>query len=128
MVNYYYDYDVLGETFLCKETIINICDSMKRLISIILVLMIVALSGCTGQDVSSETERQTFDRANPNLDWKMMDIELSPNDARAGGNITSKLVVGNTGTENVISETIEIQAKASSLDDSLANLALKFMS
>jgi plastocyanin len=90
--------------------------------------MIVALSGCTGQDVSSETERQTFDRANPNLDGKMMDIELSPNDARAGENITAKLVVGNTGTENIISETIEIQAKAKSLDDVLANLALKFMS
>jgi plastocyanin len=119
---------VKGVTFLCKETIINICDSMKRLISIILVLMIVALSGCTGQDVSIETERQTFDRANPNLDGKMMDIELSPNDARAGENITAKLVVGNTGTENIISETIEIQAKAKSLDDVLANLALKFMS
>jgi len=101
---------------------------MKRLISIILVLIIVALSGCTGQDVSSETEGQTFDRANLNLDGKMMDIKLSPNDARAGENITAKLVVGNTGTENIISETIEIQAKAMSLDDFFANLALKFMS
>jgi plastocyanin len=128
MENYYYDYDVMGETFLCKETIINICDSMKRLISIILVLVIVALSGCTGQDVSSEIEGQTFDHANLNLDGKMMDIELSPNDARAGENITAKLVVGNTGTENISSETIEIQAKAKSLDDVLANLALKFMS
>jgi plastocyanin len=128
MENYHNYHDVMGETFLCKETIINICDSMKRLISIILVLMIVALSGCTGQDVSSETEGQTFDRANLNLDGKMMDIKLSPNDARAGENITAKLVVGNTGTENIISETIEIQAKAKSLDDVLANLALKFMS
>ncbi len=101
---------------------------MKRLISIILVLIIVALSGCTGQDVLSETEGQTFDRANLNLDGKMMDIELSPNDARAGENITAKLVVGNTGTENVISETIEIQAKARSLNDFFANLALTAMS
>jgi plastocyanin len=128
MANHHYYYDIIGETFLCKETINNICDSMKRLISIILVLIIVALSGCTGQDVSSETEGQTFDRANLNLDGKMMDIELSPNDVRAGENITAKLVVGNTGTENIISETIEIQAKAISLDDFLANLALKFMS
>ncbi len=119
---------VLGETFLRVKTIIIIGDSMKRLISIILVLMIVALSGCTGQDIYSETEGQTFDRANPNLDGNMMDIELLPNDARAGENITAKLVVGNTGTENIISETIEIQAKAKSLDDVLANLALNFMS
>jgi len=128
MEKYYNNCDVLGETFLRVETIIIIGDATKRLISVILVLMIVALSGCTGQDVYSETEGQTFDRANPNLDGNMMDIELSPNDARAGENITAKLVVGNTGTENIISEMIEIQAKAKSLDDVLANLALIFMS
>jgi plastocyanin len=119
---------MMGETFLCKETIINICDAMKRLISIILVLMIAALSGCTDQNVFSETEGHTFDRANPDLDGKIMDIDLSPNDARAGENITAKLVVGNTGTVTITSETIEIQAKAESLDDFLANLALKVMS
>ena len=100
---------------------------MKRLISIVILFMIVALSGCTDQDVSIP-EGQTFERANLNLDGKMMSIELTPTDARAGENITAKLVVGNTGTENIISETIEIQAKARSLNDFFANLALTAMS
>ena len=56
-----------------------------------------------------------------------MDIELSPDDARAGENITAKLVVGNTGTEIINSETIEIQAKAKSLDD-FPPVALKYLS
>jgi len=128
MKNYYHNYDVLGETFLRLETIIIIGDAMKRLISIVIVLMIVALSGCTDQEVSTQPEGQTFERANLNLDGKMMSIELTPADARAGENITAKLVVGNTGTENVISETIEIQAKARSLNDFFANLALIAMS
>ncbi len=113
---------------LSKETITNISDSMKRLFPIIMVLLVVALSGCTGQDVSSQTEAQTFDRANPNLNGKIMDLELSPKDARAGEKITANLVVGNTGTENIGSETIEIKAKARSLDDILANIALLAMS
>ncbi len=128
MEKYYDNYDVLGEMFLCKETIIIIGDAMKRLISIVIVFMIVALSGCTDQEVSTQPEGQTFERANLNLDGKMMSIELTPTDARAGENITAKLVVGNTGTENVISETIEIQAKARSLNDFFANLALTAMS
>lgn len=128
MDNYNYYYDMLGETFLRLETIIIIGDAMKRLISIVIVLMIVALSGCTDQEVSTQPEGQTFERANLNLDGKMMSIELTPTDARAGENITAKLVVGNTGTENVISETIEIQAKARSLNDFFANLALTAMS
>ncbi len=123
-----YNYDLIGETFLCIETITNICDSMKRLIPIILVLLVIALSGCTGQDVPADPEGQTFDRTNLNLNGKMMDIELLPGDARAGENITANLVVGNTGNENIVSETIEIKARARSLDDFLANLALLAMS
>ncbi len=128
MEKYYNDNDILGETFLRLETIINVGDAMKRLISIVIVFMIVALSGCTDQEVSTQPEGQTFERANLNLDGKMMSIDLTPTDARAGENITAKLVVGNTGTENVISETIEIQAKARSLNDFFANLALTAMS
>ena len=128
MEKYYNDNDILGETFLRLETIINVGDAMKRLISIVIVFMIVALSGCTDQEVSSETEGHTFERANLNLDGKMMSIDLTPTDARAGENITAKLFVLNTGTENIISETIEIQAKAKSLNDFLANLALTAMS
>ena len=119
---------MIGETFLRLETIIINGDAMKRLISIVMVLMIVALSGCTDQEGSTQPEGQTFERANLNLDGKMMSIELTPTDARAGENITAKLVVGNTGTENINSETIEIQAKAMSLNDFLANLALTAMS
>ncbi|MBU4221382.1 MAG: hypothetical protein KKD46_02385 [Euryarchaeota archaeon] len=101
---------------------------MKRLIPVIMVFLVVVLSGCTGQDASSETDRQIFERANPNLNGKMMDIELLPKDARAGEKITASLVVGNTGVENVNSETIEIKARARSLDDFLANIALMAMS
>ncbi len=101
---------------------------MKRLFTIIIILLILALSGCTGQDVSNETGGQTFERSNPNLNGKMMNLELLPNDARAGENITANLVVGNIGKENIVSETIEIRAKAKSLEDSLANLALVAMS
>ncbi|GFO97299.1 blue (type 1) copper domain-containing protein [groundwater metagenome] len=118
----------MRETFLSKETITNICDSMKKLFPIIMVLLIVALSGCTGQDATSETEGQTFERVNLNLDGKIMDIKLSPTDARAGEKITAKLVLGNTGTENIVNETIEIKAKAKSLEDFFANLALVAMS
>ncbi len=101
---------------------------MKRLFAVILVLLVVALSGCTGQDASSETEGYSFDRANLNLNGKMMDLEFLPTDARSGEKITTNLVVGNTGTENIVSENIEIKVKALSLNDFLANIALLAMS
>lgn len=101
---------------------------MKRLFPIIIVLLVVVLSGCTGRDTSSEMKGQIFERANLNLNGKMMDIQLMPNDARAGEKITANLVVGNTGSESISSETIEIKAKAKSLDDFLANFAIMLMS
>jgi plastocyanin len=101
---------------------------MKRLFPIILVLMVVVLSGCTGQDASSGTEGHTFDRANLNLNGKMMDLEFLPTDVRAGEKVTTNLVVGNTGTENIVRENIEIKVKAISLNDFLANIALLAMS
>lgn len=101
---------------------------MKRLIPVIMVFLVVVLSGCTGQDTSSETDGQIFERANLNLNGKMMDIDMLPKDARAGESITANLVVGNTGAENVNNETIEIKARARSLDDLLANIALMAMS
>ncbi len=101
---------------------------MKRLFPVILVFLVVVLSGCTGQDASSETEGHTFDRANPNLNGKMMDLEYLPSDVRAGEKITANLVVGNTGTENIGSENIEIKVKPLSLNDFLANIALLGMS
>ncbi len=101
---------------------------MKKLFPIIMVFLVVVLSGCTGQDTSSETDGQIFERANLNLNGKMMDIVLTPKDAKTGENITANLVVGNTGAENIISETIEIKARAKSLDDFLANIALMAMS
>ncbi len=101
---------------------------MKRLFPVILVFLIVALSGCTGQDASSETEGHTFDRANLNLNGKMMDIEFLPKDVRAGEKITANLVVGNTGSENIVNENIEIKMKPISLNDFLANIALLAMS
>ncbi len=101
---------------------------MKRLFPIVIVLLVVVLSGCTGRDTSSEMKGQIFERANLNINGKMMDIQLMPNDARAGEKITANFVVGNTGSESISSEMIEIKAKAKSLDDFLANIAVMLMS
>jgi len=58
----------------------------------------------------------------------MMDIEFLPTDARAGEKMTANLVVGNTGSENIVRENIEIKVKPISLNDFLANVALLAMS
>jgi plastocyanin len=97
---------------------------------LVLILLAVALSGCTGSGTSKTTsvEVQRFDRANQNLDAKIVDIKLEPADIRAGEKVTAELLLANTGTENITSETIEIKATVRTLDDTLANLALKTMS
>ena len=59
---------------------------MNNNISIILIILIaVALSGCTGQSTTTNgtlIEVQKFDRANPNLDAKIVDIKFDRNDIR----------------------------------------------
>lgn len=97
---------------------------------IVLIFLAVALSGCTGSDSSKTTfvEVQRFDRENQNLDAKIVDIKLEPDDIRAGEKVTAKLFIANTGSEKITKETIDIKAKVKTLDDSLANLYLKTMS
>lgn len=101
---------------------------MKRLFPTIAVIIVLALTGCTGQAASSDGKEQIVDRADPNLNGNMMDIVLSPTDARAGENITANLVVGNTGSKDINSETIEIKIKPISIDDFFANIAILLMS
>lgn len=102
----------------------------KYLPIIVLIFLAVALSGCTGSGSSKTTsvEVERFDRANQDLDAKIVDVKIEPDDVRAGEKVTAQLLIANTGNETITSETIEIKAKVKTLDDSLANLALKTMS
>jgi hypothetical protein len=103
---------------------------MKKLAPIILLLLIVAFSGCTGSkstDNNLPGELQNIQLANPNLNGKIVDVKLIPSDIRAGEKVTAELIIANAGTENITNESIEIRAKVESLDDTMANIALKFM-
>jgi plastocyanin len=97
---------------------------------IVLILLVVALSGCTGSETSKTTsvEVQRFDRADQNLDAKIVDVKLEPDDVRAGEKVIANLFIANIGSEKITNETVEIKAKVKTLDDSLANIYLKTMS
>lgn len=120
--------------FLSNNTIHSIGDLMNRLFPIILVILVVsAISGCTGPKETSSfknapVEVQRFERSNPNLDAIVTEIKFDRDDIRAGEKVTAELLVANTGTETITNETVEIKAKVKTLDDFLANLALKTMS
>jgi len=96
----------------------------------VLILLAIALSGCTGSESPKTTsvEVQRFDRTNQNLDAKIVDNKLEPDDVRAGEKVTAELFIANTGSEKIKNETIDIKAKVKTLDDSLANLYLITMS
>ena len=82
----------------------------KNLPIILIILIAVALSGCTGQSTTTNgtlIEVQNFDPANPNLDAKIVDIKFDRNDIRAGEIVTPELVIANTGSEKITKETIE---------------------
>ncbi len=119
--------------FLSNNTIHSIGDLMNKILPIILVILIVtAISGCTGPKETNSfnngpVEVQRFERANPNLDAIVTEIKFDRDDIRAGEKITAELLVANTGTEKITNETVEIKAKVKTLDDTLANLALKTM-
>jgi len=102
----------------------------KNLLIILLILIAVALSGCTGQGSSKGTsiEVHKFDLANPNLDGKIVDVKFDRDDIRAGEIALPELFIANTGSEKIINETVEITAKVMTLEDTLANLYLKTMS
>ncbi len=103
---------------------------MKKSAPVVLLLLIVAFSGCTGSKSTGATlpdELQNVQLANPNLNGKIFDVKLVPSDIRAGENVTAELVIANAGTENITKESVELRSKAETLDDTIANLALKFM-
>ncbi|SNQ58989.1 hypothetical protein [Candidatus Methanoperedens nitratireducens] len=103
---------------------------MKKLVPIVLLLLIVPFSGCTGSKSTSDNlpeELQNIQLANPNLNGKIVDVKLVPSDIRAGEKVTAELIIANAGTENITKESVEIRAKVETLDDTMANLALKFM-
>ncbi len=103
---------------------------MKKSAPVVLLLLIVAFSGCIGSKSTGATlpdELQNVQLANPNLNGKIVDVKLVPSDIRAGENVTADLVIANAGTENITKESVELRSKAETLDDTIANLALKFM-
>ncbi|MCX9082004.1 MAG: hypothetical protein OIN83_07385 [Candidatus Methanoperedens sp.] len=102
----------------------------KNLLIIVLILIAVALSGCTGEGSSKDMsiEVHKFDLADPNLDGKIVDVKFDRDDIRAGEIALPELFIANTGSEKIINETVEITAKVMTLDDTLANLYLKTLS
>ncbi len=103
---------------------------MKKSAPVVLLLLIVAFSGCTGSKSTGATlpdELQNVQLANPNLNGKIIDVKLVPSDIRAGENVTAELIIANAGAENITKESVELRSKAETLDDTIANLALKFM-
>lgn len=115
--------------FLSNGAIKKKGDPMHKALPIILLILAIAFSGCTGSDSPDELAlaQTQFERANLNLNGKIVDVKLVPSDIRAGEKVTAELVVANTGTENITKETIDIKAKVKTLNDTMANLALKFM-
>lgn len=99
-------------------------------IIVLILLAVLAMSGCTGSDSLNTTsmEVQRFDRANQNLDAKIADIKLEPEDVIAGEKVTAKLFIANIGSEKITNETVDIKARVKTLDDSIANIYLKTMS
>ncbi len=97
---------------------------------LILLILITALSGCIGSDSSTDNalmEVQKFERANSDLDGRIADVKFDRDYMIAGETITAELIIVNTGTEVINSETIEIKAKVKSLESFLTNLYLKIM-
>ncbi len=103
---------------------------MRGIFLIILILLAVALSGCVGSSSEDELRvgTQTFERTNLDLDAKIVDLQLVPEDVSAGEDVSADLVIANTGKEIIINETIYIKVKIKTLDDFFANLALKAVS
>jgi len=105
----------------------------KNLPLILLIILAVALSGCTGSGSESPknptiVEVQKIDHENTNLDARVVEVKLVPEDIRAGEKVTAELLIANTGIETITNETIDIKATVQTLDDTLANVALKTMS
>lgn len=102
----------------------------NNLTILLLILTAVVLSGCTGTDTPGGIQGDgiKFDRANTNLDAKIVDVKFDRNDIRAGEEVMPELFIANTGSEKITNETVEITAKLKTLDDTLANLYLKTMS
>lgn len=107
-------------------------ENMRKNLPIILLIMIaIALSGCTGSDTSKKTppiEVQKFELANPELNGKIVDVKFDRDDVIAGEKVAAELLIANTGSEKITKESVEIKVKVKKLDDSLANIYLKTMS
>jgi len=104
---------------------------MRRIFLIILILLFATFSGCITSktpDENAQSETQKFEPANPNLDARIVEIKISPDDVRAGEDVTADLIIANIGKEKITHETIEIKAKVNTLDDFVGSLALKVLS
>lgn len=101
---------------------------MKMVPIILLILIVAALSGCTGSKETVPTETKKYERTNLNLEAAIVKVKFDRDNVIAGEKVLAELIVGNTGSEKITNETVEIKAKVSTLDDFLANMYLKTMS
>ncbi|MFA4935412.1 MAG: hypothetical protein WC568_06205 [Candidatus Methanoperedens sp.] len=106
---------------------------MNKMPLIVFLILMAALSGCTapaetGATITGPAVVQRFERANTNLDATITELKFDRNDVRAGEKLTAEIFLVNTGTEKITKENVEIKAVVKTLDDTLANLALKTMS
>jgi len=85
---------------------------MKLVPIILLILIVAALSGCTGSKETVTTEAQKHERANLNLDAAIVKVKFDRDNVIAGEKVLAELVVGNTGSEKITNETVEIKAIA----------------
>jgi len=106
----------------------------KWIFGVIIIFAVLALGWYGTQDSSSlaistpTTSILKIEPENTNLDAKVVDVKIDHYDVRAGEKLTTELLIANTGIETITSETVEIKTKIKTLDDTLANMALKTMS
>ncbi len=101
---------------------------MKLVPIILFILIVAALSGCTGSKETVPTDTKKYEKTNLNLDGAIVKVKFDRDNVIAGEKVLAELIVGNTGSEKIINETVEIKAKVETLDDFLANMYLKTMS
>ncbi len=104
---------------------------MKFRILIPLIIISLVASGCISSksmDQSSNTPAPTPVKSNPNLDAKIVSLTLDRDYYNAGEPVTAKLTIANTGTINITSEKVVVEATVVSLEDFLGNMYLKIMS
>ncbi len=83
------------------------------LFAVVLVLGVLALGYLTL--APEATEAQKHERANLNLDAAIVKVKFDRDNVIAGEKVLAEFVVGNTGSDKITNETVEIKAKVLTL-------------